>query len=37
MCVSLADFPNNEMDRWKISKWEVILGAPYRVIHSFIH
>ena len=23
----LKDFPNNEMDRCKISEWEVVLGA----------
>ena len=24
-------FPNNEMDRCKISKWAVVLGTPDRV------
>ena len=31
MFISKEDFPNNEMDRNKISKWEVVLSAPHRV------
>ena len=31
MCNCFEDFPNNEMDRCKISEWEVVLGAPDRV------
>ena len=27
----IEDFPNNEIDRCKIFKWEVVLGAPDRV------
>ena len=30
-CSSQKDFPTNGMDRFKISKWEVVLGAPDRV------
>ena len=28
---ALQDFQNNEIERCKISVWEVILGAPARV------
>ena len=31
MCNTSKDFPNNEMDRFEISQWEVVLGAPGRV------
>ena len=31
MCNSHGDFPNNEMDRCKISKCDMVIGAPDRV------
>ena len=31
LCISKDDLPNNEMDKYKIFKWEVVICVPDRV------